>query len=79
MLNFFALWRNERLAVRELSRLPDHRLADLGIARADIKVVAQAAASATRDVVVDGALPRWTDPADDMAPSWAHHNRRALA
>ena len=79
MLNFLALWHNERVAVRELSRLPDHHLADLGIARADIKAVAREAASATRDGMVEGASPRWTETVDDMAPSWAHHNRRALA
>ena len=53
MLNFIAQWHSERVAVRELTRLPDHRLADLGIARADIKSIARAAASMARNGVVE--------------------------
>ncbi len=79
MLNFIAQWRNERVAVRELTRLPDHRLADLGIARADIKSVARAAASADDNVIGSGVSARRIDPVGVMAPSWANHNRRALA
>ena len=80
MLNFIAQWRNERVAVRELSRLPDHRLADLGIARADITSIARSAASMARNGVGDPAsASRRTDPVGVMAPSWANHNRRALA
>ncbi len=80
MLNFIAQWHNERVAVRELTRLPDHRLADLGIARADIKSVARAAASVAIDGIVESSIsaPR-IDPIGVMAPSWANHNRRALA
>ena len=80
MLNFIAPWRSERVAVRELTRLPDQRLADLGIARADIKSVARAAASTVNDGVPgSGVSARRTDPVGVMAPSWANHNRRALA
>ncbi len=80
MLNFLAIWRNERVAVRELSRLSNHQLADLGIARADIKVVAGAAAAMTRDQAVEvGTGLRRTGLVEVMAPSWASHNRRSLA
>ena len=80
MFNLIAQWHNERVAVRELSRLPDRRLADLGVARADIKSIARAAASMARDgVAVSGASAIRTDPVAVMAPSWANHNRRALA
>ena len=78
MLNFYAQWRSERGAVRELTRLPDDRLADLGILRADIKAMARQAAAAARDGVVTVA-PRRSDPLGVMAPSWANHNRRAIA
>ena len=79
MLNFIAQWRSERVAVRELTRLPDQRLADLGIAR-DIKSGARAAASTVNDGVPgSGVSARRTDPVGVMAPSWANHNRRALA
>ena len=37
-------WRNYRSAVTELSGLSDRSLADLGIARADIRAVARKAA-----------------------------------
>ena len=80
MFNFIAQWHNERVAVRELSRLPDRSLADLGVARADIKSVARAAAFMARDgVAASGASASRTDPVGVMAPSWANHNRRALA
>ena len=79
MLNFIAQWHNERVAVRELSRLPDHRLADLGIARTDIKSIARSAASMARNGVESASASHRTDPVGVMAPSWANHNRRALA
>ena len=79
MLNFIAQWRSERVAVRELTRLPDQRLADLGIARADIKSVARAASMRCDGAVKPAAAARATDPVGVMAPSWANHNRRALA
>ena len=72
MFNFFASWRREREAVRELSRLTDRELADLGIGRSDIRDVAGAAAR--------GAAHRPSDDAvDTMAPSWGAHARRAVA
>ncbi len=80
MLNFLAIWHNERVAVRELSRLSDRQLADLGIARADIKAVAGAATAMIRDQAVEvDAGQRRTGSVEVMAPSWASHNRRALA
>ena len=68
MLNF-AAWLSQRETTRELSRLSDRQLADLGIARSDISAIvgrASAARSASQKL-------------DTMAPSWAGHNRRALA
>ena len=76
MLKLIAQWRREREIVRELSRLSDRDLADLGISRADIPSVA------------GGAVPRPADEAstmasqeahDAMSPSWGAHNRRSLA
>lgn len=72
MLNFIATWRRERETIRELSRLTDRELADLGIARADIHAVA-------------GGAPMARDEADSrdslavVAPAWAEQNRRSLA
>ena len=71
MFDFIARWRLRRDAVRELSRLSDRELADLGISRSDIKDVAAGAAAMTRDEVVPVAAP--------TPPSWGAHNRRALA
>ena len=70
MLNFFAVWHSQRLAVRELSRLSDRELADVGIARSDIQSIVRRSTAET----VSG--PARTSA---MAPSWGHHNRRALA
>jgi uncharacterized protein YjiS (DUF1127 family) len=39
----FAAWRRYRVSVRELSRLSDRELADLGIRRGDIEFVAREA------------------------------------
>ncbi len=78
MLNFIAKWRSERVAVRELTRLHDRSLADLGIQRADIKAIVQSAAFAARDAVEPTTAPRRSDPVGSMAPSWAAHIRRAL-
>ncbi len=49
MLNVITNWRRERSAIRQLSRLSDHKLADLGILRQDIKAVARHASTMTRD------------------------------
>ncbi len=76
MLNFIANWRREREAVRELSRLSDRELADLGIARADIRAVAEGAALAVRG---EAAAITALRGADTLAPSWGTHNRRSLA
>lgn len=76
MLNFIANWRREREAVRELSRLSDRELADLGIARADIRAVAEGAALSVRGEAASISAVRSVDP---MALSWGGHNRRSLA
>ena len=76
MLNLIANWRREREAVRELSRLTDRELADLGIARADIRAVAEGAAFAVRGEAASITALR---AADAMAPAWGVHNRRSLA
>jgi uncharacterized protein YjiS (DUF1127 family) len=72
MLNFLASWRRERTVLRELSRLSDRELADLGVARSDIRAIAdgsfgQAEPRASRDV-------RGT-----MAPAWGAHARQSAA
>ena len=83
MLNFIAQWRRERETIRELSRLSDRELADLGVARSDIKAVAGGALVADHgDMLTE--LPPVTalfgaDATDTLAPSWAAHNRRSLA
>ena len=41
-----AAWRRYRESVRELSRLSDRELSDLGIARGDIEFVARQSANA---------------------------------
>ncbi len=72
MLNFIASWRREREAVRELSRLSDRELADLGIARFDIRAVAE---FASRE-----AEPRTIrDDTATMAPAWGTHVRPPIA
>ena len=73
MLNFIASWRREREAVRELSRLSDRELTDLGIARSDIRTIA---GNAAREVEVPSTA---REAADDMAPAWGAHARRSLA
>ncbi len=83
MFNFIANWRREHDAIRELSRLTDRELADLGIARADIKAVAARATVTARDAVaaapqLAAALPA-QDWAEAAAPSWGAHNRQSLA
>ena len=63
-----AAWRRYRDSVRELSRLSDRELADLGIARFDIRSVAECA---SRE-----AAPRPTrDGIGIMAPAWGAHSR----
>ena len=76
MLNFITRWRREREAVRELSRLSDRELADLGIARSDIRSVAAGTPPMTSDEVVFVATLR---PTEAVAASWGTHNRRSLA
>lgn len=74
MQNVIARWRRERGAIRELSRLSDRELADLGVARGDIGA-AVAGTSTVRPV----AALRVEERADAMAPSRAVHDRRSLA
>lgn len=73
MLNFIASWRREREAVRELSRLTDRELADLGISRSDIRDVAGETA---RDEALRTAR---VSAAPVMAPAWGAHVRRSVA
>ena len=77
MLNFITHWRRERETIRELSRLSDRELADLGIARVDIKAVAGGTPLAHRADTVTALFG--ADPDAVLAPSWAVHNRRSLA
>ncbi|MGI3904094.1 MAG: DUF1127 domain-containing protein [Janthinobacterium lividum] len=72
MLNFISTWRRERETIRELARLTDRELADLGIARSDIRSVA-AGAPISRDEVTT------YDSLASAAPGWAEQNRAALA
>jgi uncharacterized protein YjiS (DUF1127 family) len=44
--NKLSAWRRYRTSVRELSRLSDRELSDLGIGRADIEYVARKAVRA---------------------------------
>ena len=78
MLNFIAQWRREREAVRELSRLSDRELADLGVVRSDIPSIV-AGASMARDEAAPASAPSSQGRGDAMAPSWGRHNRRSLA
>ena len=72
MLNLIASWRREREAVRELSRLSDRELGDLGIARSDIRSVAE---FASRE-----AAPRTArDDVGALAPAWGSHARPSIA
>lgn len=71
MFNFIAIWRREREAVRELSRLTDRELADLGISRCDIGAVVDASRP-------DIAPRMVRDRADAMAPAWGAHARRSV-
>ena len=78
MLNFITNWRRERTAIRELSRLSDRQLSDLGVRREAIRDVVGGAVKSARAAAVTPDL-RTISPADRMAPSWATHNRRSLA
>ncbi len=62
MLNFIASWRREREAVRELSRLSDRELADLGIARSDIRAVAEFASREAAPRAARDETPPWRRP-----------------
>ena len=81
MLNLLADWLQGRGAARELSRLSDRRLEDLGVARAEIReAIVRASASAADARSAPMARPATSRAGGDaMAPSWALHNRRALA
>lgn len=70
MLNFLASLRREREAVRELSRLTDRELADIGLCRSDIRDVAASAREAE--------APR-REPRGRMAPAWGTHVRGSVA
>ncbi len=64
MIKYLLNLHLQNRSVRELSRLTDRELADVGIARVDIKAVARFAADMSRDDVealLDPALPRSGD------------------
>ena len=44
LISLFRRWRNYERSVRELSRLNDRELADIGLNRSEIPAVARAAA-----------------------------------
>lgn len=75
MFKLIANWRRERETIRELSRLSDRELADLGISRADIHAVAAGAAPAERNETATLA----NDRAAAMAPSWGAHVQQSIA
>ena len=72
MLNFIASWRREREAIRELTRLSDRELDDLGIARADIRAIATCAST-------DFGSRNDRETMATMAPSWGSHVARSAA
>ncbi len=63
-LRRFRTWRNRRLAIRDLERLDDRMLADIGIDRGQIRFVIAGLAAAPRRARHDHAgsrgLPGWT-------------------
>lgn len=72
MLNFITSWRREREAVRELTRLSDRELADLGIARSDIRAVAEGTARE--------AAPRAArEDLGTMPQAWGAYARPSIA
>ena len=74
MLNSIVTWIRHRDAIRDLSRLTNRQLADIGIARSEIEAVV---ARATDDRRAEGSFSaEWLGR---MASSWAHHNRRSQA
>jgi uncharacterized protein YjiS (DUF1127 family) len=44
LIRLFRRWRNYERSVRELSRLDDRELADIGVTRSEIPALARAAA-----------------------------------
>ena len=56
-----AAWRRYRESVRELSRLSDRELNDLGIGRADIQTIVRQAGNATLEAIaflaIEAAVP----------------------
>ena len=58
MFKTIALWRHRRQAIRELSRLSDHELSDIGIARGEIETIVRQAPKAGREDIDAAAAPR---------------------
>ena len=79
MFDFISNWRRERESVRELSRLTDRELADLGIARADIRAVAAGATLTARDAASQPTAALRVQEWAEAAPSWGAHNRQSVA
>ena len=74
MFKTISNWRRQREIIRELSRLSNRDLADIGIARSDMKMVAR---QATLGGDANGAGE--LGALDTLATSWGVHNQRALA
>ena len=78
-----ATWRQYRTSLRELSRLSNRELEDLGIGRADIRAVASGAPVMTSEEV-DAAVDNRFAPArlggrDMPIPSRTAHHLTSLA
>lgn len=76
MLNLIATWRRERGIIRQLSKLSDRELDDVGIPRWDIRATVRLAPAITS--AASDARFGTSDPLEAMAPAWASQNRRAL-
>ena len=78
-----ATWRQYRTSLRELSRLNDRELEDLGIGRADLRAVASGAPVMTTEEI-DASLTTRSDPAapvgnDLPSLAWTAHRPASLA
>ena len=77
-----ATWRQYRASLRELSRLSDRELDDLGIGRADLRAVASGAPVMTSEEVDPVIAARHAAPAaghDSPGPVWTSRRPVSLA
>ena len=77
MFSTFAAWRRYHESVRELSRLSDRQLDDIGIERDRIASVARIAPAMTRDDVDALVRARASAMAGDHRPLWSDADRLA--